>query len=380
MPRPAAWVSLRRSAPETGDRPGHAVPDSHSLAVHSPVAGPGSTPANSHGPPKSSVHSRPDARLARFMVHTGRRIGPGRGAARARRADLRLAPALAAAIATFEFRLYADISSSDWFLVQVRMARIVVVNRSRSRLSSASGTAFSAHFSASHEANPQISGLRPPQITNREPSQVTYPPKSSALPSTLPSTRARQPTSSALAGGGGKHASVIKMTLILVPETTTSLDGVWNELEASGYTVTETSCSKPPRNTDGCRNFGRPGPATLTAAANTSGGGSIQFDLRGERFGQKGLRYGNHDKGLWDRLEAPANRLGTLMESSQMSETRTSRPEDQAHQEPFCPAGKQTKKSNLAGTHHEGGVVCLRGGDVCRGFDGDLGRCVLPRS
>ena len=120
-------------------------------------------------------------------------------------------------------------------------------------------------------------------------------------------------------GRGDKHAPVIKMTLILVPESTTSLDGVWNEalpavideLEVGGYTVDREELLEAATEHGWLQKFRvEPGPATLTAAANTSGGGSIVFDLRGERFGQKGLRYGNHDEALWDKLEALANRLG----------------------------------------------------------------------
>lgn len=118
---------------------------------------------------------------------------------------------------------------------------------------------------------------------------------------------------------GDKHGSVIKMTLILGPESTTSLDGVWNEalpavideLEAGGYTVDRDELFEAATEHGWLQKFRvEPSPATLTAAANTSGGGSIVFDLRGERFGQKGLRYGNHDEALWDKLEALANRLG----------------------------------------------------------------------
>ena len=54
--------------------------------------------------------------------------------------------------------------------------------------------------------------------------------------------------------------------------------------------------------------------AAATKQANTSGGGSIEFDLKGERFGQKGLRYGNHDEALWDRLEALGHQLETAHE------------------------------------------------------------------
>ncbi len=108
------------------------------------------------------------------------------------------------------------------------------------------------------------------------------------------------------------------MTLILVPESTTSLDGVWNEalpavideLEAGGYTVDRDELLEAAAEHGWLQKFRvEPGPATLTAAANTGGGGSIQFDLGGERFGQKGLRYGNHDEALWDRLEALGNQL-----------------------------------------------------------------------
>ena len=108
------------------------------------------------------------------------------------------------------------------------------------------------------------------------------------------------------------------MTLILVPESTTSLDGVWNEalpavideLEVGGYTVDREELLEAATEHGWLQKFRvEPGPATLTAVANTSGGGSIVFDLRGERFGQKGLRYGNHDEALWDKLEALANRL-----------------------------------------------------------------------
>ncbi len=108
------------------------------------------------------------------------------------------------------------------------------------------------------------------------------------------------------------------MTLILVPESTTSLDGVWNEalpavideLEAGGYTVDRDELLEAAAEHGWLQKFRvEPGPATLTAAANISGGGSIVFDLKGEKFGQKGLRYGNYDEVLWDRLEALGNQL-----------------------------------------------------------------------
>ena len=111
------------------------------------------------------------------------------------------------------------------------------------------------------------------------------------------------------------------MTLLLVPETTTSLRGVWNEalpavideLEAGGYTVDRDELLEAATEHGWLQKFRvEPGPATLTAAVNTSGGGSIVFDLRGERFGQKGLRYGNHDEALWDRLEALGHQLETV--------------------------------------------------------------------
>lgn len=110
------------------------------------------------------------------------------------------------------------------------------------------------------------------------------------------------------------------MTLLLVPETTTSLRGVWDEalpavideLEAGGYAVDRDELLEAAGEYGWLQKFRvEPGPATLTAAANTSGDGSIQFDLKGERFGQKGLRYGNHDEALWDRLEALGHQLGT---------------------------------------------------------------------
>ncbi len=112
---------------------------------------------------------------------------------------------------------------------------------------------------------------------------------------------------------------MIKLSLLLVPEsTTTSLRGVWNEalpavideLEADGYTVDRDELLEAAAEHGWLQKFRvEPGPATLTAAANTSGGGRIVFDLKGERFGQKGLRYGNHDEALWDRLEALGHQL-----------------------------------------------------------------------
>lgn len=87
---------------------------------------------------------------------------------------------------------------------------------------------------------------------------------------------------------------MIKMTLLLVPESTTSLRGVWNEalpavideLEAGGYAVDRRELLEAAGEHGWLQKFRvEPGPATLTAAANTSGDGSIQFDLKGERFG-----------------------------------------------------------------------------------------------
>jgi hypothetical protein len=111
---------------------------------------------------------------------------------------------------------------------------------------------------------------------------------------------------------------VIRLSLLLVPESTTSLRGVWNEalpavideLEAGGYAVDRHELLEAAAEHGWLQRFGiEPGPATLTAAANTSGDGSIVFDLKGEKFGQKGLRCSDHDEALWDRLEALGDQL-----------------------------------------------------------------------
>jgi hypothetical protein len=105
----------------------------------------------------------------------------------------------------------------------------------------------------------------------------------------------------------------------VVPESTTSLRGLWNEalpevinvLEAGGYTVDQDNSVEVAAEYGWLRKFGvGPGSATLTAAANTSDDGYIVFDLVGEKFGQKGLRHRDYDDALWDRLEALAHRLG----------------------------------------------------------------------
>jgi hypothetical protein len=111
---------------------------------------------------------------------------------------------------------------------------------------------------------------------------------------------------------------MIKLALLRVPESTISLRGLWNvalpavvhELEAGGYTVEKMALEMGTEHGWLRRFHVGPGPAMLTAAANTSDDGFIVFELRGEKFGQKGLGIRNHDEALWDRLEALAQRLG----------------------------------------------------------------------
>jgi hypothetical protein len=107
------------------------------------------------------------------------------------------------------------------------------------------------------------------------------------------------------------------MTLIVVPESTTSLRWLWNEalpevinvLDAGGYTVDQENSVEEAAEGGWLRKFGvGPGCATLTAAANTSDE-SIVFNLVGEKFGASGLRHRDYDDALWDRLEALAHRL-----------------------------------------------------------------------
>jgi hypothetical protein len=111
---------------------------------------------------------------------------------------------------------------------------------------------------------------------------------------------------------------VITLWLILVPGSTTSLRGLWNEalpavikeLNDRGYTVDQENRDEAESDYGWLHEYRvEPGPATLTAAANTSEDGNVRFDLHGERFGQKGLHGSNHDEALWDGLEALGNRL-----------------------------------------------------------------------
>jgi hypothetical protein len=107
------------------------------------------------------------------------------------------------------------------------------------------------------------------------------------------------------------------MTLIVLPESTTSLRGLFNQvlpgviqaLEASGYTVNQENVIEAATESGWLQKLGiEPGSATLTVAANTSTD-SIVAALRGKRFGQKGLKYADHDEALWDRIEALREKL-----------------------------------------------------------------------
>jgi hypothetical protein len=108
------------------------------------------------------------------------------------------------------------------------------------------------------------------------------------------------------------------MALIVLPESTTTLRGLYNEvlpevirvLEARGYAVDQENAAPATGDYGWLRKFAiQPGPATLTIAANTSDDGSIMVVLHGEKFGQKALYSDNYDEQLYNNLEALGQRL-----------------------------------------------------------------------
>jgi hypothetical protein len=116
---------------------------------------------------------------------------------------------------------------------------------------------------------------------------------------------------------------MIKLTLIVLPQSTTTLQELWNEalpaviseLEAAGYAVDEASRNEAVSEHGWLHKYRiEPGPATLLIAANTHENGDIIFDLQGEKFGQKGLYDHDYDEALWDRLEALRIKLTTAHE------------------------------------------------------------------
>ena len=123
---------------------------------------------NSRRPTISGPFS-PD--LAQFSVHAGGdRLRSWR--ARRPRDSQACGRRPAAAITLFELHctpVHFNFASSRPSLGNAnRPGRSISAKASIAR----SRTGFSAHFSVSHEAKPQISGLRPLRSANREPSQV----------------------------------------------------------------------------------------------------------------------------------------------------------------------------------------------------------------
>ena len=115
---------------------------------------------------------------------------------------------------------------------------------------------------------------------------------------------------------------MINFSVLRTPQTTISLDGlreaalpeVIGELTDCGYSVEEVEEDDPaqaaveqlrPHKTYRLE----PGPATLTAVANPTDDGSIQFVLTGPKFG---MRFGTEeaDPVLWMKLVTLGVRLG----------------------------------------------------------------------
>lgn len=133
--------------------------------------------------------------------------------------------------------------------------------------------------------------------------------------------RVRRDVRSPLRGLIESRLTMINFTVIMTPQSTISLQGLWQavlpevigQLRESGYTVDEIEPGDPAHAVPLHRGVHQyrvePGPATLTALTNDADEGSVQFVLTGPRFG---MRFGTEeaDPVLWMRLVTLGVRFG----------------------------------------------------------------------
>jgi hypothetical protein len=103
---------------------------------------------------------------------------------------------------------------------------------------------------------------------------------------------------------------MINFSLMMTPESTITLNALWDralpaviqQLNDCGYTVDQADTAEAVGLHGFLRHYHlKPGPATLTATADDSGAGSIQFILDGSTFGTR-RRSQEADPVLWMRL------------------------------------------------------------------------------
>lgn len=109
---------------------------------------------------------------------------------------------------------------------------------------------------------------------------------------------------------GGRESPVINFSLLLVPESTISLDGLWttallavtDQLRDCGYTIEQADAAEAAGEHGLLQKYRlKPDLATLTAATNATGS-SIQFLLGGDKFGRKTAADDHKDPVVWMRL------------------------------------------------------------------------------
>lgn len=112
---------------------------------------------------------------------------------------------------------------------------------------------------------------------------------------------------------------VIKMWLMLKPESTTTLEGlcdealaaIVNELTAAGYTIDDERCTKHPTDT------GWQHTAAIDATEPNNGhllvrakwGNTLDIELSGWSFGENASHFDSYNTALWDKLESLRQRL-----------------------------------------------------------------------
>lgn len=105
---------------------------------------------------------------------------------------------------------------------------------------------------------------------------------------------------------------MINLSLLLVPESTVSIEALWervlrsvvNVLHRSGYVVDpDIACEAIDEHGFTQQYQIVPGPATLTGARDDRGSGSVEIVLCGQKFGLADA-LADKDAVLWDRLDA----------------------------------------------------------------------------